>query len=120
VAWQAAVTDQRVSILTTNFRVGLVEVPPGNKSMSTSKELIPMYRRRLDPGDNDDVKRRICVLEEHCKSSTFTGTVHAEAGLMGLLAYEHSNRDKSRNNGDPIEGESLLDDFLGCQVWFNL
>ncbi|KAF8553934.1 hypothetical protein OG21DRAFT_1497340 [Imleria badia] len=120
VAWHAALeylTDQRVSKrVTTNFLVGLVKVSPGNKSMLTAKELVPMYRRRIDPGDDDNVKRKVRVLEEHCKSLTFTGTVHAEASLMGLLAYEHYNRDKSRNNGDPIEGEGLLDDFLGRQL----
>jgi hypothetical protein len=121
VAWHAALgylTDRCVSKrVTTNFLVGLVTVPPGDKSMLTAKELIPMYQRRLDPGDDEDVKRRIRVLEEHCKSSRFTGTVHAEASLMGLLVYEHHDRDKSRNNGGPIEGEGLLDDLLGRQVW---
>jgi len=91
----------------TNSTVGLVEVPLGGTSMLTIDELIEMYRSR-DTAD-DDVEKRVGALRKHYKSS-FSGTVHAEASLMGFLTYEHySERCKY---GVQIEREGILGELL--------
>ena len=89
----------------TGSIIGLVEVPHGDSSILAVDELIEAYQLEygFDP-EEDDVQRMTNILQK-CYTPLFSGTVHAEATLMGLLACKHHN-----------SGGSLLDEFLGREV----
>jgi hypothetical protein len=109
VAWHSALDHLCATPLikqaVMNSLVGLVEVPHGDSSMLAADELIEMYQLKhgLDPGE-EHVQHMTDIL---CKEYTpvFSGTVHAEATLMGLLAHEHHNSE-----------DGLLGEFLRKEV----
>jgi hypothetical protein len=99
----------------TNSVIGLVEVPHGASSVLTADELIEMFQCGLDFG-KEDIKQMVDHLGKQY-SPSFPGTVHAEATLMGLLAYNHYNQHSKYTS--EIECEGLLNELLGTKVWCN-
>ena len=113
VAWHSALDHLTatpfIKQAVTNSIVGLVEVPHGDSSILAVDELIEAYQLEygLDP-EEDDVQQMTDILRR-CYTPLFSGTVHAEATLMGLLACKRHN-----------SGGGLLGEFLGREVWFQV
>jgi hypothetical protein len=92
VAWNSALdhlcATPFIKQTVMNSLVGLVEVPHGDFSMLAADELIDMYQLKhgLDP-EAEYVQHMTDILHKEY-TPVFSGTVHAEATLMGPPAHE--------------------------------
>ena len=110
VAWHSALdylcATPFIKQAVMNSLIGLVEVPHGDSSTLAADELIEMYQLEhgLDP-EEEHVQHMTDILRQQY-TPLFSGTVHAEATLMGLLAQHRNSED------------GLLGEFLGKKVKF--
>ncbi|CAA7263640.1 unnamed protein product [Cyclocybe aegerita] len=94
VSWHTAIftllQEPRTKVLATSVTVGLIEVYPQTKEVTPLAELEREYHRRFPLANDQERSNMMSVLEKHYKPA-FTGSIHAEATLMGLLNYYSQN-----------------------------
>ena len=113
-AWHAAsaslLLNKKSRQFTRSLVVGLVEVAPTKlgpegPDLMTNEEFIDEFFTRYSassPEDRDSIENTI----RYYIKAKFTGSVHAEATLMGLLTY-FSPGSRSVNYGPPIKEDNL-------------
>ncbi|KIK74708.1 hypothetical protein PAXRUDRAFT_835912 [Paxillus rubicundulus Ve08.2h10] len=112
VAWHAALDKLCVmpfiKQVVEDLVIGVVEVPPCNTTILPREAISREHHRRFS-GEAEDDTAIEGVLARYYPSE-FTGTIHAEATLMGLLAYAHDNQ--RCNYGGEIQNVALLEQIL--------
>ncbi|KAF8967436.1 hypothetical protein BDZ97DRAFT_1728058 [Flammula alnicola] len=115
VAWHAAI----MSFYHGNFRfqvperldIGLVEVPRGDDKIMSGKEISEEFFRRY-PAATPEARATTQDTLQKFYPSRFTGNIHAEATLMGLLNC-CSPRSRFVKYDIRIQNEDLLEKFIG-------
>ncbi|KIJ13056.1 hypothetical protein PAXINDRAFT_156651 [Paxillus involutus ATCC 200175] len=111
VAWHAALNKlcamPFIKQVVEGLVIGVVEAPPCNATILPREVISREYHRRFSVEDEDATAIE-GVLERYYPSE-FTGTIHAEATLVGLLAYAHGQR---WNYGGEIQDVASLEQIL--------
>ena len=95
-----------------------MEVAPNKTDLMTTAEVIQEFFLR-QPASSPEARATIeNEIKEYHTKKMFTGTIHAEATLMGLLSY--FSHDSSVNYGGRIEDIGLLNEFIRPVRYFQL
>ncbi|CAA7269090.1 unnamed protein product [Cyclocybe aegerita] len=93
-SWHTAIfallQDTKTKELAKSATVGLIEVYPQSEEVAPFAELEKEYYRRFPRADVQERRDIVALLGEHYKPA-FTGSVHAEAALMGIFNHYYQN-----------------------------
>ncbi|KAF8956270.1 hypothetical protein BDZ97DRAFT_1958891 [Flammula alnicola] len=115
VAWHAAIMslyDRTLSLrVPENLDIGLVEVPRCSVKVMSKDDINAEFFRRY-PASSLAARATIGDSLPDLCPFRFTGTVHAETTLMGLLSYFAEGSDRVKYDVQ-IQNEAVLEEIIG-------